>query len=135
VSRAVAKLSPKSGRLFRSRGGLGEEPTPAMDARRDPHRGAPIVTAGPSLAEARGAMILVHGRGASAEGMLGLARALDRPEFTYVAPQAAGNTWYPHSFLAPLEQNEPHLSSALGLLGSVVDRVVEDGMSLERILL
>ena len=62
---------------------------------------------------AKAAMILVHGRGASAESMLSLADVLAQPDFAYLAPQAAGGTWYPYSFLAPLEDNEPWLTSAL----------------------
>jgi predicted esterase len=97
--------------------------------------GERVVTAGRPLSEARAVMILVHGRGASAESILGLAGELDRPAFAYLAPQAAGHTWYPYSFLAPLEQNEPHLSSALALLGSVVDQAAEAGIPPERLML
>jgi predicted esterase len=101
----------------------------------DPHRGQRVVTAGRPLSEARAAMILTHGRGATAESILDLARALDRPEFSYLAPQAAGNAWYPYSFLAPIEQNEPYLTSALQLLGAVVERVVDAGIPPERLIL
>jgi predicted esterase len=80
-------------------------------------------------------MILVHGRGATAESILQLARELDRPDFAYLAPQAAGHTWYPHSFLAPIEENQPWLSSALGLLASAVERVLGAGIPAERLLL
>lgn len=102
---------------------------------RGPHRGARIVTAGRPLNEARAAMIMVHGRGASAESILGLARELHRPEFVYLAPQAAGLPWYPYSFLAPLKQNEPYLGSALALLGSVAGRVADAGIPPERLML
>src|SRR5690606_35253733 len=81
------------------------------------------------------AMILVHGRGATAESMLPLAHALARPDFAYLAPQAAGHTWYPHPFLAPIPRNEPYLSSALRLLGSAVERVTAAGIPAERLLL
>jgi predicted esterase len=80
-------------------------------------------------------MVLAHGRGASAADILSLARELADPGFAYLAPQAAGHTWYPYSFLVPTEQNEPHLSSALRLLGSVVDQVVAAGIPHERIIL
>lgn len=106
-----------------------------VSAEQDPHRGQRIVTAGRALEEASAAMILVHGRGASAEGILQLAEELHRPDFAYLAPQAAGHTWYPYSFLAPLEQNEPHLGSALRLLASTVGRVAEAGIPTERLLL
>lgn len=79
---------------------------------------------GRPLDEASAAMILVHGRDGSAEGILQLARELGRPDVAYLAPSAAGNTWYPYSFLAPLERNEPYLSSALRLVGSAVDGVL-----------
>lgn len=66
-----------------------------------PHQGQPIQTAGTPLPQAAAAMILVHGRGATAESILTLAAELNFPEFAYLAPQAAGNTWYPYSFLSP----------------------------------
>lgn len=107
----------------------------AEEASRDPHRGQPVITAGAPLTEARAAMILLHGRGASAESILGLAGAVNRPGFAYVAPQASGHTWYPFSFLAPLAQNEPFLTSALRLVGEVVEEVVAAGVPHERLLL
>ncbi len=70
---------------------------------RDPHRDQPVLTAGRKLSEAAGAIILVHGRGASAEDILQLRDELDYPELAYVAPQAAENTWYPYSFLNKLK--------------------------------
>ncbi len=63
------------------------------------------VHAGRTLAEAEGAVILLHGRGATAEDILGLADAFEHPGLAYIAPEAAGNSWYPYSFLAPLEKN------------------------------
>lgn len=101
----------------------------------DPHRGQPIVAEGRPLHEASTAMILVHGRGASAAGILGLAGELRRPDFAYLAPDAAGHTWYPYSFLAPLEQNEPWLGSALRLVESAVERAIGSGIPAERLLL
>jgi predicted esterase len=76
---------------------------------------------------------LIHGRGASAASILGLARELDVDDVAYLAPQAAGHTWYPHSFMAPIEQNEPSLSSALGVIGALLDRVEGAGLPRERI--
>jgi predicted esterase len=99
------------------------------------HRGQPILAAGRPLADAGAAMVLVHGRGGSPEDLLGLAAELNRPELAYVAPQAAGHTWYPYSFLAPLEQNEPGLSSALELLGDLVAHLEQGGIPAERIVL
>ncbi|MBN1218046.1 MAG: dienelactone hydrolase family protein [Anaerolineae bacterium] len=100
-----------------------------------PHRGQPVLTAGVPLPQAQAAMILVHGRGATAASILSLAQEFDQPDFAYLAPQAAGNTWYPFSFLAPLAQNEPHLSSALSLLANLVDRLAEDGFPSDKVML
>lgn len=100
-----------------------------------PHIGQPILAAGKSLDEANAAMILVHGRGATAESILGLATELHHDGLTYLAPQAAGNTWYPYRFIEPIERNEPYLSSALELLGQVVKHIEESGIPAERIIL
>jgi predicted esterase len=100
-----------------------------------PHQGQPVVTAGASLEEATAAMILVHGRGASAANILTLAEELDRPDVAYLAPQAANSTWYPHSFLAPTAQNEPGLSSALAVLDELAAWVTENGVPAERLVL
>lgn len=102
---------------------------------RGPHEGQPVLRAGASLAEARGAMVLVHGRGASAESILALGAELDHPDFAYLAPQAAGHTWYPYSFLEPLERNEPFLSSALAALDSVLGLLEDAGIPAERTIL
>src|SRR5688572_18330884 len=79
----------------------------------DPHAGEPVLRLGPRAADARLAVIAVHGRGASAEDILSLAQELHLDDVLFLAPQAAGNTWYPYSFLSPIEQNEPALTSAL----------------------
>jgi predicted esterase len=95
----------------------------------DPHAGASIHRAGAPLASATSVVVLLHGRGASAPDILSLADALHAPETAFLAPQAAsvsyGPAWYPHSFLAPLAANEPHLSSALALVARLVDEVSE----------
>ena len=90
-----------------------------------------IRTAGRSLKEAEKALIMVHGRGADARDILGLASHFGIPEFALLAPQATGNTWYPYSFMAKPEQNEPWLSSALDLLKEVLDEVAEQGITAE----
>src|SRR3954447_1164283 len=100
-----------------------------------PHTGQPIATAGTPLAEAAGALILLHGRGGSADEMLGLAELVAPPRTTWLAPQAAGHTWYPHRFIEPVEVNEPFLGSALSMLGDLVGQVAADGMAPERIAL
>ena len=84
----------------------------------DPHRDQPVLTLGAELSQATAAVILLHGRGASAEDILGLATEMYDERFAYLAPQAAGNAWYPYSFMAPLEKNEPWLSSALAKVGT-----------------
>lgn len=98
------------------------------------HQGQPTRRTGQPLGEAGAAMILIHGRGATAESILELAGYLPHPAMTYLAPQAAGQTWYPYSFLAPLSQNEPYLSSALARLGDLLDEVTAAGISPERIV-
>src|SRR3954469_18134556 len=99
----------------------------------DPHRGQPILTLGPSLSSARLAMIMVHGRGAGAEDILGLAGELGTTDVAFLAPQAAGRTWYPYSFLSPIEDNEPGLTSALGVIASLVDGLVAQAIPHNRI--
>ncbi|NIC00437.1 dienelactone hydrolase family protein [Halobacterium sp. R2-5] len=91
----------------------------------DPHAGQPVEHRGPSLADAERAVILLHGRGARAQGMLGFADDLPSEGTAFVAPQAARATWYPNSFLEPTEENEPWLSSALGLVSDVFADVTE----------
>ena len=87
-----------------------------------------IITAGKELAPGNKVLILLHGRGGSAEDILSLAAHLDVKEFTLLAPQATNNTWYPYSFLAPPAQNEPWLSSALALLKDVVQDLTTKGI-------
>jgi phospholipase/carboxylesterase len=94
----------------------------------------PVLEAGASLDKARGAMILAHGRGATAEDVMTIAAELQHPAFAYLAPQAAGNAWYPNPFTAPLESNEPYLSSALEILEGLLARV-EASVPAERVIL
>jgi predicted esterase len=101
----------------------------------DPHGGRPVREAGAPLTRARAAVVMVHGRGATAESILELADVLAQPEAAYLAPAAAGNTWYPYSFLAPLQANEPFLGSALRAVDSVVARVAAAGLPSERTVL
>jgi len=79
-----------------------------------------IITAGKSLKETNKALIMIHGRGATAEDILSLADHLAVNDYALIAPQATNNTWYPFSFLAPPQQNEPWLSSALSLLTEII---------------
>jgi phospholipase/carboxylesterase len=99
----------------------------------DPHRDQPVRTEGAKLAQAAAAIILLHGRGASAEDILGLSSGIYDKRFAYLAPQAAGNAWYPSSFMAPIEQNEPWLSSALAKVGTLVQQAVDAGLSRNQI--
>jgi predicted esterase len=101
----------------------------------DIHGDQPVLQAGADAAEARGAVILLHGRGATASSILGLAEALDRPDFFYLAPQAAGNAWYPYRFMVPRAQNEPHLSSALRRVGDLVDQLASVDIPAERVMI
>ena len=101
----------------------------------DPHRNQPVFESGQPLDTAKAAVILVHGRGASAKDILGLAEDLDLPQFAYLAPEAAGHTWYPYSFLAPIAQNQPWLNSALNFLGEVVGRAATAGIPRRRVAL
>ncbi len=100
-----------------------------------PHQGQPVGVAGAPLEQARALVVLVHGRGASAESILTLAHELDTEGVAYLAPQAAGSTWYPQSFLAPIEHNEPDLSSGLSALADVLDSADHAGLPSERQLL
>lgn len=100
-----------------------------------PHAGAQVYVAGTPLAEARAAMIMIHGRGASAREILSLRQLWRADGIAYLAPQAAGATWYPQRFMEPLESNEPWLSSALALLAELVARVGEAGIPPERVVL
>jgi predicted esterase len=99
------------------------------------HQNQRVVARGRPLAEAEAAMILVHGRGASAENIMDLAELLPHPDMAYLAPQAAHNTWYPYSFMNPTEQNEPYLSSALARLESLVAEVEAAGIPAEKLVL
>lgn len=101
----------------------------------EPHGGQPIVTAGVPLGESPTVMIMVHGRGAAPRNILDLVPRLNRPGFTYVAPAAANNTWYPYSFMADTSKNEPGLSSALDVLDRLVKDVVSRGVRKDHIVL
>ena len=100
-----------------------------------PHQEQPVLEAGAPLADARAAMILLHGRGASAQGMLALADELGVPDVAYRAPQAARRSWYPQSFTAPFEENEPDLSAALRVIDDLIDQLCETNVTEEQIVL
>ena len=92
-----------------------------------------IKTAGTPLGQAKKALVLLHGRGASADNILGLAGSLNVNDFALIAPQATNNSWYPYSFMAPISQNEPWLSSAIQLLSDVIAEIKEAGITEEKI--
>ena len=98
---------------------------------------APIQTAttGAPITRAEAAMILLHGRGASAESMLSIAEAFALPDVACLAPQSPGGSWYPYSFLAPIDQNEPFLSRSLATVGKLVADLSAQGFGPERLLL
>ena len=100
-----------------------------------PHQGQPVRMAGEPISRAHAAMLMIHGRGARAEDILSLANEVNLPGFAYFAPQAAGNTWYPNRFLAPLGENEPWLSSALKFVGDVLAEIINAKIPTERIML
>jgi predicted esterase len=79
------------------------------------------------------ALILVHGRGGSAGEMFDLAAEFQLGDVALLAPQAAGNTWYPYSFLSPMDKNEPGLSSGLAVLDQLVGELGEAGLESARV--
>lgn len=106
-----------------------------VDQPQDPHADQPVLHRGPELRMARLAVILVHGRGDSAAGILGLSQEFQVSDVAWLAPQAGGHVWYPYSFLAPMDQNEPGLSSGLRKIGGLVEMVRAQGIGSERVVL
>jgi predicted esterase len=88
-----------------------------------PHQDRPVLQAGAPLESARAAMVLLHGRGASAADIMTIGAQLMHEGYAYLAPEAAGNAWYPYPFTAPMETNEPHLSSALAVVEDLLAKV------------
>jgi phospholipase/carboxylesterase len=101
----------------------------------NPHAAEPVVSAGVPLSGAAGAIILLHGRGASAEDILGLGQPVSPAGWALLAPQAAGHTWYPYSFLEPRERNEPYLSSALEQVRTAFEAARQAGIASEKIVI
>jgi predicted esterase len=106
-----------------------------MIDRNDLHRGAPILATGAALDTARVAVIMIHGRGATAESILDLAAEFGVSDVAYLAPQAAGSAWYPERFIAPVSRNEPWLGSALALLDGILGYLGQAGIPAERTVL
>ncbi|PKD43798.1 alpha/beta hydrolase [Rhodohalobacter barkolensis] len=100
-----------------------------------PHQKSKTVTAGVKPEQADGAIVMIHGRGATAESIIPFAYELDADNFHLIAPQASGNTWYPYSFMAPSNQNEPGISSGLQTIFNIVSELEEKGISKEKIVI
>jgi predicted esterase len=101
-----------------------------------PHRDSPLLRQGSDLENAHSALLLLHGRGASAQDILGLAQSFALPaDMIVLAPQARGNIWYPQRLTAPVEFNEPYLSSALKRIDEVVETLAPAGIPPERVIL
>lgn len=100
-----------------------------------PHQGQNVATGGANPEQAKAAMILIHGRGATAESMLHFAGELDRSDIHYRAPQANGHSWYPRSFMAPKEMNEPGISSGLQAIYDLITALNEAGFPNQKIVL
>jgi phospholipase/carboxylesterase len=101
----------------------------------EPHQNQPVIQSGAELDVAKAVMIMIHGRGAMAENILSLTAEFNIDGVAYLAPQAKGNTWYPFSFLYPVEKNEPGISSGLTLIDSIVNMVLQKGFTSEQIYL
>ena len=99
------------------------------------HQHQPVIQRGASLDTASAAMIMIHGRGAAAHHILDVSSQFPREDIAYLAPQAYGNSWYPYSFLAPREKNEPGLSDALGTINAIVDTLIAHSFTTEQIFL
>jgi predicted esterase len=99
------------------------------------YRGQPLRLAGAPLDKATAAVILIHGRGASAESILDLADPMATPGVAFLAPQAAGGTWYPYRFMEPIEKNEPWLTSALATVGGALELLQAAGILAEQVVL
>jgi predicted esterase len=104
-----------------------------------PHDGQPVITEGPEPHKAAGALILIHGRGAGAQDILGLGReitaALGRRDMLLLAPHAMRATWYPNRFMEPEETNQPWLESARAAVRFLIDHVIDGGLAPERLFL
>ena len=99
------------------------------------HQGQAVNEKGKALDQASAAVILIHGRGASAQSILSLADEVDQPDAAWLAPQASNFTWYPYSFLAPIEQNEPGLSSGLQVIAELIEITGKAGIPKSKIVL
>lgn len=101
-----------------------------------PHQSQPIAAAGAELSDANAAMIMIHGRGASAQSILGLSKEFKNAEkITFIAPQASNHTWYPYSFLVPREHNQPGIDSGLQAIQDIISKLENVGFKKDNIFL
>ena len=100
-----------------------------------PHAGQPVIHDGAALAAARAAVIMLHGRGAGPRNILDFVPAIGHPNAAYLAPTAAGGSWYPYSFMASIPQNEPGITSGISVIHALIDEVIAVGIPAERIML
>ena len=101
----------------------------------DPHGNQPVLHRGPQPTDARLTAILVHGRGASAEDILALAQEFAARDVAYLAPQAAGHSWYPYSFLQAIAKNEPGITSGLTKIATIIASLEQQGVAADRVVL
>ena len=102
----------------------------------NPHQGQPVAVTGTDIEKASKAMIMIHGRGASAQSIIGLSKEFENTDdFVFLAPQASGQTWYPYSFLAPRDQNQPGIDSGLQAIEDIIEKLNNQGISSENIFL
>jgi len=92
-----------------------------------------IITAGTLLAQAKGALVMLHGRGGTARNIISLASDFNLADFAILAPQATNQSWYPYSFMAPVEENQPALDSALEMIGQTVEDIIATGIPADKI--
>ena len=117
----ITRQGPEAAALGRAASRVDRSRTlPASPTASGPHAGQPVLNAGKPLGEAPVVVILVHGRGAGPENILDLVPSIGRANVTFLAPAASNRTWYPYSFISDIAKNEPHLSSALSVLASLV---------------
>lgn len=100
-----------------------------------PHAGQPVARVGVPLEAARAAVIMIHGRGASPENILELVPAIEHPHVAYLAPAAAGGTWYPLNFMAPIERNEPGITSGIAVVHSLIEEALAAGVRADHVVL
>ena len=101
----------------------------------NPHKGRPVATRGKAPEESRGVAVMLHGRDRDTDDILSVADRIGVPDFAYLAPAADHNSWYPYSFLEPVEKNEPRLSYALEICDEMVDNLLNRGIPKRQIVL